>query len=92
VATRVMLVACLGSCEGPWTLANGKEGEVKVSSLGQGEHVVLEAEINGLFETLTLCTDGVFPIPWEVMKKYRVVKRSTEHRGKPTTVEVIFNG
>lgn len=89
---RLALVACVGSHEGPWTLAKGNETAVKIVGLGEGEHVVLDCKIGELQESTIFDEGGVFPLPLRRMEKYRLRKVVNGcKQSKPTTVEMILN-
>lgn len=93
MATRVALVACSESTEGPWTLAKGNESGIKIVHLLEGERVSLEVKVDGIYGVATFDQPGSFPLPWSRFDKYRIVKEvDSGVRGSPTTVEVILNG
>lgn len=93
MATRLALVACSESTEGPWTLAKGNERGIKIVHLVEGERVSLEVKIDSVYGVAFFDQPGSFPLPWERIDKYRVSKEvSLNVRGSPTTVEIILNG
>lgn len=93
MGTRLALVACKASNEGPWTSACGNETALKVTDLGKGEHVILSMEIGELKESVTYYANGVYPLPWKRVERYKVSKHVPDGvRAFPTTVEIILDG
>ena len=93
MATRVALVACSESTEGPWTLAKGNESGIKIIHLVEGEHVELHMEIGEVKDHSVFLSPGVFPLPWRRMDRYRVCKHVKDGVSpSPTTVEIVLNG
>jgi hypothetical protein len=93
MATRVALVACSETTEGPWTLAKGNESGIKIVHLCEGERVRLEVDVAGTSSTKTFDQSGSYPLQIDIFNKYRVIKEvDPEVRGSPTTVEIILNG
>lgn len=80
------MVACYGPHEGPWLRSRGNETGIRITCLGQGEHVVACYQ-NGTSEVHELVyeNEGIFPFP-------KAVSRISfkKHGGiSPTSVELI---
>ncbi len=92
MGTRVALLACVGTAEGPWTIAKGNEAALKVVHLMEGEHVRVEIMVGDLQDQITYDSPGVFPLPWKRIDRYRVCKVVDDGvSGSPTTVEVVLD-
>ena len=93
MATRMALVACDTTTEGPWTLAKGNEKGIKIIHMVEGERVSLEVEVDGVSNIVTFDQPGSFPLQLDIFSRYRVLKQVDDAvRGSPTTVEIILNG
>lgn len=84
--TRLALVACKASHQGPWLRARGNETGVRVMKLGKGERVMMVAE-QGSVQTMTeFSTEGTFPLP--KFSRVRFDKLAGEEC-MPTFVEIV---
>lgn len=84
--TRLALVACFGPHEGPWLRARGNETGVRITCLGDGEHIIMRHQ-NGTAEVIEqmLSGEGVFPLP----SGFRRISFCKVGGTKPTTVELV---
>lgn len=92
MASRMALVGCKSTTDGPWTQAKGNEIGLRVVHLLEGEQVRLEMEVGEIHDSATFLHPGLFAWPFGPRAdRYRVCKEvAAGVEGSPTTVEVML--
>lgn len=89
MANRLALVACKSSAEGPWIRMTGREIEVSITHLGEGDVITFEFARGAELFNEQIRDAGSFPFPRLDAAKYRVLKHCAGNAA-PTSVEVTL--
>lgn len=75
--TRLALVACKDSTQGPWIRPRGNETGVRVQYLGEGERIIMIYEQHGTQFHEHLDDEGTFDLPpdWSKIRFDKVCVR-----------------